>query len=482
MGHASMSLAVQASYLIATLLLIVGLKRMSSPRTARNGMLCAGVGMLLATSVTFLYLPDVYRLTSLGNQGMWWHRLVLILIAIAVGAVPAWWSGRRVPLTEMPQMVAIYNGLGGGAAAAIAAVEMYSGRAYVGSLAFPIVAVIGALVGAIGLGGSIIAFLKLQGWMGSPRIVGRNLINAALAIIVLVLTVASVFPASASYAHLSVDSLVGIFLIASLVFGVLITLPIGGADTPVVISTYNACIGLAVGFEGFVLQNPAMIIAGMIVGAAGTLLTVLMARAMHRSFFNIWLSGFGDVAGGKAAGGPQQTMKSIDARDAAATLAYLEDLIVVPGYGLAVAQAQHKLWELMQMLQKRGTRVRFAIHPVAGRMPGHMSVLLAEAGVPYDLIYDLEEINSDFATADLALVIGANDVVNPAARTDTSSPIYGMPILNADQARQVFVIKRGRGAGFSGIENELFFGANTHMIFADAQDALAKMIQGLKEL
>ncbi|MFZ0640227.1 MAG: NAD(P)(+) transhydrogenase (Re/Si-specific) subunit beta [Candidatus Acidiferrales bacterium] len=482
MGQTSMSFAVQASYLIATLLLIIGLKRMSSPRTARNGMLCAGVGMLLATVVTFLYLPAVHRLASApGHPGVWWHRLVLILIAITAGGVPAWWSGRRVPLTDMPQMVAIYNGLGGGAAAAIAAVELYSGRAYLGSLAFPIIAVIGALVGAIGLGGSIIAFFKLQGWMGSPRIVGRNFINAILAILLLALTVASIFPASASYVNLSINSLVGIFLIASLVFGILITLPIGGADMPVVIATYNACIGLAVGFEGFVLQNPAMIIAGMIVGAAGTLLTVLMAKAMNRSFFNIWLSGFGDVTVA-AKSGPQQAMKSMDARDAAVTMAYVEDVIVVPGYGLAVAQAQHKLWEFVQMLQKRGVRVRFAIHPVAGRMPGHMSVLLAEAGVPYDLIYDLEEINSDFATTDVALVIGANDVVNPAARTDKSSPIYGMPILNADQARQVLVIKRGRGAGFSGIENELFFGANTQMVFGDAQDVISKMIQGLKEL
>ncbi|MGB7348295.1 MAG: NAD(P)(+) transhydrogenase (Re/Si-specific) subunit beta, partial [Candidatus Acidiferrales bacterium] len=258
-------------------------------------------------------------------------------------------------------------------------------------------------------------------------------------------------------------------------------LPIGGADMPVVISTYNACIGLAVGFEGFVLQNPAMIIAGMIVGAAGTLLTVLMAKAMNRSFFNISLSGFGDVTAAATAG-PQQAMKSMEARDAAATMAYAEDVIVVPGYGLAVAQAQHKLWEFVQMLQKKGVRVRFAIHPVAGRMPGHMSVLLAEAGVPYDLIYDLEEINSDFATADVALVIGANDVVNPAARTDKSSPIYGMPILNADQAQQVLVIKRGRGAGFSGIENQLFFGDNTQMVFGDAQGVISKMIQALKEL
>lgn len=478
MGHSLTSFPLQASYFIATLLLVLGLKRMSSPRTARNGIVWAGVGMLLATVVTLAYLPRVWNFTERAS----WHRLVLILIALAAGAIPAWWTGRRVPLTEMPQMVAIYNGLGGGAAAAIAAVEMYSGRAYLGSLAFPVIAVTGALIGTVAFGGSIVAFLKLQGWMGSPRISGRHVINGILSLIVLLLTIANIFPSWAPALRLPASSLVGVFLVASLILGIIVTLPIGGADMPVVISTYNACIGLAVGFEGFVVQNPAMIIAGTIVGAAGTLLTILMAKAMNRSFMNVWFSGFGDVSAVAASGGPARVMNSMDARDAAATMAYSEDIIVVPGYGLAVAQAQHKLWELVQMLQKRGVRVRFAVHPVAGRMPGHMSVLLAEAGVPYDLIYDLEEINSDFANADISLVIGANDVVNPAARSDKSSPIYGMPILNADQAKQVLVIKRGTGAGFSGIQNELFFGANTHMVFGDAQDVIAKMISGLKEL
>ena len=478
MGHSLTSFPLQASYFIATLLLVLGLKRMGSARTARNGIVWAGVGMLLATVVTLAYLPGVWNFTERGS----WHRLVLILIALAAGAIPAWWSGRRVPLTEMPQMVAIYNGLGGGAAAAIAAVEIYSGRAYLGSLAFPVIAVTGALIGTVAFGGSIVAFLKLQGWMGSPRISGRHVINGILSLIVLLLTIANIFPSWVPAFGLSISSLVGVFLVTSLILGIIVTLPIGGADMPVVISTYNACIGLAVGFEGFVVQNPAMIIAGTIVGAAGTLLTILMAKAMNRSFMNVWFSGFGDVASVAASGGPARVMNSMDARDAAATMAYSEDIIVVPGYGLAVAQAQHKLWELVQMLQKRGVKVRFAVHPVAGRMPGHMSVLLAEAGVPYDLIYDLEEINSDFANADISLVIGANDVVNPAARSDKSSPIYGMPILNADQAKQVLVIKRGTGAGFSGIQNELFFGANTHMVFGDAQDVIAKMISGLKEL
>ena len=477
MGHMSISFPLQASYFVATLLLILGLKRMSSPRTARNGIVWAGVGMLIAAVVTFVYLPGVSSSTEQGHSG---HRLILIFIAVVVGAVPAWWTA-RVPLTEMPQMVAIYNGLGGGAAATIAAVEMYSGRAYGGSLAFPIIAVIGALFGSAAFGGSVVAFLKLQGWMGSPRISGRNVINAILLAAVLALTFASIHPAWVSAFSPSVAWLVSVFLMASLVLGIFVTLPIGGADMPVVISTYNACIGLAVGFEGFVVQNPAMIIAGTIVGAAGTLLTVLMARAMNRSFVSVWFSGFGDVTAA-AASGPARTMNSMDARDAVATMAYSESVIVVPGYGLAVAQAQHKLWELVQMLQAKGVKVKFAVHPVAGRMPGHMSVLLAEAGVPYDLIFDLEEINSDFANADVALVIGANDVVNPAARSDKSSPIYGMPILNADQAKQVLVIKRGTGAGFAGIQNELFFGANTHMVFGDAQSVISHMIQGLKEV
>jgi NAD(P) transhydrogenase subunit beta len=268
-----------------------------------------------------------------------------------------------------------------------------------------------------------------------------------------------------------------------LLVGVLMTIPIGGADMPVVISLYNALTGLAVGFEGFVLQNPAMMIAGIVVGSAGTLLTQLMATAMNRSLGNVLFSSFGtgDDGGG---GGVEVSgsMKAIEAADAAITMAYAETVIIVPGYGMAVAQAQHKVWELTKVLQDKGVRVSFAIHPVAGRMPGHMNVLLAEAGVPYDLIYDLEDINSQFPNADVALVIGANDVVNPAARKDTSSPIYGMPILDADAASNVFVIKRGQGTGFSGIENLLFFEDNTRMCYGDAQDVAQKLIAGVKTL
>jgi NAD(P) transhydrogenase subunit beta len=267
----------------------------------------------------------------------------------------------------------------------------------------------------------------------------------------------------------------------ALVLGLTMTLPIGGADMPVVISLYNALTGLAVAFEGFVLDNAAMIIAGTVVGSAGTLLTQLMAKAMNRSLANVLFSGFGESAAASTSG-PAGTLKAIETADVAVMLGFSQKVIVVPGYGMAVAQAQHKVWELCQALIARGVAVKFAIHPVAGRMPGHMNVLLAEAGVPYDLIYDAEEINSEFETADVALIIGANDVVNPVARTDKSSPIYGMPILNADKAKNVIVIKRGQGAGFSGIENALFYLDHTRMLYGDGQAKAAELVQAVKQL
>jgi NAD(P) transhydrogenase subunit beta len=275
-------------------------------------------------------------------------------------------------------------------------------------------------------------------------------------------------------------ALIAIFFLLALVLGVTMTLPIGGADMPVVISLYNALTGLAVAFEGFVLQNAAMIIAGTVVGAAGTLLTQLMAKAMNRSLGNVLFSGFGDTAA--VASEVHGSMKPIEASDAGVMMAFANKVLIVPGYGMAVAQAQHKVWELAQILIERGVEVKFAIHPVAGRMPGHMNVLLAEAGVPYDVIYDENEINAEFATADVALVIGANDVVNPVARTDPASPIYGMPILNADKARNVIVIKRGQGAGFSGIENGLFFLDQTRMLYGDGQAMASELIQAVKSL
>jgi NAD(P) transhydrogenase subunit beta len=276
-------------------------------------------------------------------------------------------------------------------------------------------------------------------------------------------------------------TIITLFFVLALILGISMTLPIGGADMPVVISLYNALTGLAVAFEGFVLDNAAMIIAGTVVGSAGTLLTLLMAKAMNRSLGNVLFSGFGDT-GGTSTGAVTGNMKAIEAGDAGVMMAYAQRVIVIPGYGMAVAQAQHKIWELCKLLIDRGVRVRFAIHPVAGRMPGHMNVLLAEAGVPYDLIEDLDQINEEFETTDVALVIGANDVVNPVARTDKSSPIYGMPILNADKARHVIVIKRGKGVGFAGIEIALFGLDNTGMLYGDAQGAAAELIQSVKDV
>ena len=449
---------IQAVYFAAALLFIIGLKRMSSPKGARGGIVWAGVGMLIAGLITFLW------------PGM--HNDILILAAIFVGGLAAWWSGKRVPMTAMPQMVALYNGMGGGAAAAIACQELVRGHPF--APAPVVLAVIGALIGAVSFSGSLIAFGKLQGLIKkSLRYRGQQIVN----FLVLLATVAAGAWVIALRGDAPMQLVIAFFALA-LAFGVLVTIPIGGADMPVVISLYNACTGLAVAFEGFVLGNAAMIIAGMVVGAAGTLLTQLMAKAMNRSLANVLFSNFGESSaeGGAIAG----SLKPIDAADAGVMIAYAEKVIVVPGYGMAVAQAQHKIWELCQLLIDRGVTVRFAIHPVAGRMPGHMNVLLAEAGVPYDLIGDLDDINAEFDTTDVALIIGANDVVNPVARSDKSSPIYGMPILNADRARNVIVIKRGQGAGFSGIENALFYLDNTRMLYGDAQKAAAELIQAVK--
>ncbi|HEX6929977.1 MAG TPA: NAD(P)(+) transhydrogenase (Re/Si-specific) subunit beta [Gammaproteobacteria bacterium] len=452
-------LLVKAAYFAAALLFIVGLKRMSSPKTARGGILWAGAGMLVATLATFA-TPHM-------------ENFILILVAMGLATGLAWWSGRRVAMTDMPQMVALYNGMGGGAAAAIGAVELLRGGEH--AFAFVVLAVAGSIIGAISFSGSLIAFAKLQGWMRKPvRFGGQNAINLLVFLATLVLGGMLVT------GHAQGHGMILAFFLLALAFGVLMTLPIGGADMPVVISLYNAFTGLAVAFEGFVLNNAAMIIAGTVVGAAGTMLTQLMARAMNRPISNVLFSAFGDS--GEAGGDIEGSMKPIDAADAAVMMAYGEKVIIVPGYGLAVAQAQHKLWEFCQKLIERGVKVKFAIHPVAGRMPGHMNVLLAEAGVPYDLIFDLEEINNEFPTADVALVVGANDVVNPMARTNPESPIYGMPILDADRAKNVIVIKRGQGTGFSGIENALFYGDNTRMLYGDAQDVAGRLQQALKGL
>jgi len=461
MPSVSTETLTQLSYFVAAALFILGLKRMSSPVTAVSGVRWAGAGMLLATLATLAFM------------GASQFNLILVIAAIGVGGIVAWVSGKRVAMTDMPQMIALYNGMGGGAAAAIAAVELYKGGEQ--NLVHLTIATIGGLIGSVSFSGSLIAFAKLQGLITkSVRFGGQKIVNGLL---LLAAVVFGVMIITGQDAGLPVVSL---FFAAALVLGVAMTLPIGGADMPVVISLYNALTGLAVGFEGFVLDNAAMIIAGTVVGAAGTLLTQLMAKAMNRSLGNVLFANFGETSsagGGATAGG---TQKPIEASDAGVMMAYSQKVIIVPGYGLAVAQAQHKVWELSQLLIDHGVTVRFAIHPVAGRMPGHMNVLLAEAGVPYDLISDIDEINAEFETADVALIIGANDVVNPDARTNKGSPIYGMPILNADKAKNVIVIKRGQGQGFSGIDNALFGLDQTRMLYGDAQAAIGQLIQAVK--
>jgi len=466
-------LLIDISALAASFLFIYGLKRMSSPVTARSGIVVAGVGMLVAVLASFLYYFGVAEeakphLTT---------NLILAATALGVGTGWAWWSGKRVAMTSMPQMVALYNGMGGGAAAAIGAVELLKTSGSHGAIAL-VVTIIGSLIGAISLSGSLIAWAKLDGRInGTWRIKGQQALNGLVFLATLGLGLAIVFVWH-GHAPMAVTAA---FFVLALIFGVLMTMPIGGADMPVVISLYNAFTGLAVGFEGYVLQNPALMIAGMVVGSAGTLLTLLMAKAMNRSVANVIFSNFGP-AGDEVQGEIKGSQKPAEAGDAAINMRYASKVIIAPGYGLAVAQAQHKLYEFVKLLQDAGVEVKFAIHPVAGRMPGHMNVLLAEAGVPYDLIYDMEDINGEFKEADVAIVIGANDTVNPAARTNKSSPIYGMPILNVDQAKQVYVVKRGQGKGYSGVENELFFADNTNLVYGDAQKVMVQMIQAIKSL
>jgi len=470
-------LTVGLTDLVAAFLFMYGLKRMSSPVTAPSGIFVAGIGMLVAVLASFLYVFDV----GAAARPFLITNIALAIVALVLGGGIAWWAGKRVAMTAMPQMVALYNGMGGGAAGAIAAVELFGTKSP--ETTPLVVTLLGALIGAVSLSGSLIAWAKLQGVIKNPlRFRGQRAFN--MLVLFATLVVGGVIVAiaqGAGVAFLSTTEFIYLFFACALVFGILMTLPIGGADMPVVISIYNAATGLAVGLEGFVLENPALMIAGMVVGAAGTLLTLLMAKAMNRSVENVLFSNFGTVSkrkGGRIKG----SLKPTEAGDAGIFMHYAKSVIVVPGYGLAAAQAQQKLYEFVKLLLAAGVSVKFAIHPVAGRMPGQMDVLLAEAGVPYDLIFQLDDINEEFKTTDVALVIGANDVVNPAARTEKSSPIFGMPILNADQAKQVYVVKRGEGKGYAGIQNALFYADNCNMVYGDAAAVLTKMIEAVRGL
>ncbi|MBS0213877.1 MAG: NAD(P)(+) transhydrogenase (Re/Si-specific) subunit beta [Proteobacteria bacterium] len=467
----SVATLVELSYFVAATLLLVGLQRMASPATARSGIQWAGVGVLVAVLATF-FLPGM-------------HNLPLLLAAIVLGVAVNWAWGRKVPITDMPQMVALFNGMGGGSAAAIGAVELWKsiGSAAQQSPVHVVLAVVGALIGSVSLTGSVIAWAKLDGRMDKRyTFPGQQYFNALVFLVALAfgaLAAWGLLMGGADAQHLTQVGVLVFFGLA-LLLGILMTLPIGGADMPVVISLYNAFTGLAVAFEGYVLGNQALIVAGMMVGAAGMLLTRLMAKAMNRSIKNVLFSNFG--GGGASAAEIAGSMKPIEAADVAAMMAYAERVVIVPGYGMAVAQAQHKIWELSQRLIERGVKVKFAIHPVAGRMPGHMNVLLAEAGVPYDLIADMDDINPEFANTDVSLVIGANDVVNPVAKTDPGSPIYGMPILDVVNSKNTIVIKRGKGTGFAGIENALFYADNTRMLYGDGAEMASALVSELKAL
>jgi NAD(P) transhydrogenase subunit beta len=457
---------IEGSYLIASVLFILGLRSLTRPDKARRGMQQAAVGMLFAIAGTLLHHSIVdYR----------W-----IVAGLILGIVIGYPMGMWVPMTAMPQRIAISLTLSALAATLVGVAEYHTdlasgdlpSRAKMAAIGFEV------LLGSITVGGTIVAAGKLQEWIASKPVTfkGQNVINGLIFLGILSLLVYVVVDPSHEVAFFS---MIG----AAVVFGVLLVMPIGGADMPVVVALLNSYSGLASCAMGFALGNVILIISGALDGASGFILSILMSKAMNRSFTNVLFGAFGSetvAASGKSASG--LTVRSIGIEDAAIQLAYAQLVIVIPGYGMAVAQAQHAVRELAELVEKRGGEVKFAVHPVAGRMPGHMNVLLAEANIPYDKLYDMDEINSEFDRADVALVIGANDVVNPAARTDKASPIYGMPILNADHAKSVIVLKRGMAAGFAGIENELFYDKRTSMLFGDAKTSLTGLVGEMKNV
>ncbi len=455
-------------YLVAAICFIIGLRRLSSPATAVSGNRISAVGMLLAIVVTLLDRSIV------GYN--------VIIAGLVVGSGLGLWMAQAVRMTAMPQMVALLNGLGGGASLLVGGAEFLK-SALLGTtlpLDTSITIQLSLLIGAVTLTGSLVAFAKLQELVSGRPIVfpGLKTVNALLLLAIIVLGSWQVaHPASLTWPFYAV-------CVLSLVLGVLVVMPIGGADMPVVISLLNSYSGLAAAMTGFVIRNDVLIISGALVGSSGIILSQIMCKAMNRSLANVLFGAFGTAGGVVVAGRSSEGLmvRQVSAEDAAIQLAYARLVIMVPGYGLAVAQAQHLVRELADLIEKRGGEVRYAIHPVAGRMPGHMNVLLAEANVPYDKLYDMEQINGEFERADVALVIGANDVVNPAARNDPASPIYGMPILNADHARSVIVLKRGMGSGFAGIENELFYNPRTAMLFGDAKASLTTLVSEFKNV
>ena len=452
---------VQVSYLVAAVLFILALKSMSSPRTARTGVLIGAIGAALATGVLFF-------------SGIKLANLALIVGFLVVGSVLGLVAARRVKMTAMPQLVALFNGVGGGAAALIAVVEYLVVDS--DDLLFLIFTVATVIVGSIAFSGSIVTYLKLQELMTTRPVVIP--LGKWITILVAVATVVGGVWLIVQPQEWLLWALLGL----SLVFGVLFVLPVGGADVPIVISLLNAMTGLAVAASGYVLGNVLLLIAGTLVGASGTLLTNLMAKAMGRPLTSTLFGAFSGTTAGGAGSGTDRPVRSGSANDVAIMLGFAGKVIPVPGYGLAVAQAQSTLRELADLLAEKGIEVDYAIHPVAGRMPGHMNVLLAEASVPYEQLKEMDEINPEFSATDVVLVVGANDVVNPAARTDQTAPIYGMPILDVDAAQQIVFLKRSMRPGFAGIENEILFDPKTTLLFGDAKDSLTKVVAALKNV
>jgi H+-translocating NAD(P) transhydrogenase subunit beta len=459
---------IDIAYFASAILFILGLKFLSTPVRARRGNQIAAGGMALAILATFL--SPHWKSSN----------YFLVIVGLIIGGGVSAYMARKVKMTAMPQMTAAFNGMGG-ATAALVSVGEFMHKSDLGR-GETLTIVLGAVIGSISFTGSVIAFLKLQEMISGGRIMIRNhqKINAVLGAGILVVGLLIVVLGQES----SSKALLWLVFIAALGLGLLVTLPIGGADMPVVIAILNSLTGLAAALTGLAISNQAMVIAGALVGASGSYLTLLMAKAMNRSVANVIFGSWGGAvaAGPKAEGtGEQLPIRETTPEDVAVELAYAQKVIIVPGYGLAVAQAQHLVRELGDILQERGVDVKYAIHPVAGRMPGHMNVLLAEANVPYDDLYDMEDINDEFASTDVALVIGANDVTNPAARNDPSSPIFGMPILNVDQAQSIVVLKRSMKSGFAGIENMLFHDPKTAMLFGDAKESMSKLVTAVKE-
>ena len=459
---------LEICYIIASVTFIVGLKMMSNPKTARQGNLVAAGGMTLAILGTIF----LYNNSQTSREPL---KIILIFSAIAIGTVIGWLTAKRVQMTKMPELVSMFNGMGGACAALIGLMEFHHSLGNIGPL---IPTILGMVIGSVSFSGSVIAFLKLNGTMEKPiRLPSYNILNTVVLIAVLAMSGYMIFSGTDN------SLLLYILFVGALLYGIMFVIPIGGADMPVVISLLNSFTGLAAAFGGFLYDNKVMLTGGILVGSAGTLLTIIMCKAMNRSLSSVVFGAFGGsnnaAANTNTEGG---VIKDITVSDAAVLMNYSKRVVIVPGYGLAVAHAQHIIHELELLLEERGVEVKYAIHPVAGRMPGHMNVLLAESNVDYGKLVEMDEINSEFDQTDVVLIVGANDVVNPAAKTDPNSPIYGMPILEVDKAKHIIINKRSMSAGYAGIDNLLFYNPKSSMFFGDAKKALTALVTELKAM